>query len=62
MSKTGVAHSHFKRKTWQKDIEIEKRQLRLQTGTGAVKRPERTLKNLIVANLEDRTVLTESVS
>ena len=34
----------------------------MHTGTGAVERAIQTLKNLIIANLEDKTCLTECVN
>ena len=45
-----------------KNIEIEYSTPRLHTGTGAVERAIQTLKNLIIANLEDKTCLTECVN
>ena len=45
-----------------KNIEIEYSTPRLHTGTGAVERVIQTLKNLIIANLEDETGLTECVN
>ena len=44
-----------------KNIEIEYSTPRLRTGTGAVERAIQTLKNPIIANLEDETCLTECV-
>ena len=44
-----------------KNIEIEYSTPRMHTGTGAVERAIQTLKNLIIANLEDNTCLTECV-
>ena len=38
-----------------KNIEIEYSTPRMHTGTGAVERAIQTLKNLIIANLEDNT-------
>ena len=45
-----------------KNIEIEYSPPRLHTGTGAVERAIQTLKNLIIANLEDKIDLTASVN
>ena len=45
-----------------KNIEIEYSTPKLHTGTGAVERAIQTLKNLIIANLEDETCLTECVN
>ena len=45
-----------------KNIEIEYSTPRVHTGTGAVERAIQTLKNLIIANLEDNTCLTECVN
>ena len=45
-----------------KNIEIGYSTPRLHTGTGAVERAIQTLKNLIIANLEDETCLTEYVN
>ena len=45
-----------------KNIEIEYSTPRMHTGTGAVERAIQTLKNLIIANLEDKTCLTECVN
>ena len=45
-----------------KNNEIEYSTPRLHTGTGAVERAIQTLKKLIIANLEDKTCLTECVN
>ena len=45
-----------------KNIEIEYSTPRIHTGTGAVERAIQTMKNLIVANLEDNLCLTECVN
>ena len=45
-----------------KNIEIEYCTPRLHTGTGAVERAIQTIKNLILANLEDNLCLTECVN
>ena len=45
-----------------KNIEIEYCTPRIHTGTGAVERAIKTMKNLIVANLEDNLCLTECVN
>ena len=45
-----------------KNIEIEFSTPRMHTGTGAVERAIQTLKNLIIANWEDNTCLTECVN
>ena len=45
-----------------RNIEIKYRPLRLHTGTEAVERVIQTSKNLLVANLEDKTGLTESIN
>ena len=45
-----------------KNIEIEKSPPRLHTGTVAVERSIQALKNLIIANLEDKIGFTESVN
>ena len=45
-----------------KNIEIEYCTPRIHTGTGAVERAIQTMKNLIVANLEDNLCLTECVN
>ena len=45
-----------------KYIEIEYSTPRIHTGTGAVERAIQTMKNLIVANLEDNLCLTECVN
>ena len=45
-----------------KNIEIEYSTPRMHTGTGAVEGAIQTLKNLIIANLEDNTCLTECVN
>ena len=45
-----------------KNIETEYSTPRMHTGTGAVDRAIQTLKNLIIANLEDNTCLTECVN
>ena len=44
------------------NIEIKFSPPRLHTGTGAVERAIQTLKNLIVANLEDKIGLTGSIN
>ena len=45
-----------------RNIEIEYSPPRLHTGTGAVERATRTLKNLLFANPEDMIGLTESIN
>ena len=45
-----------------KNIETEYSTPRIHTGTGAVERAIQTMKNLIVANLEDNLCLTECVN
>ena len=45
-----------------KNIGIEYSALRMHTGTGALERAIQTLKNWIIANLEDNTCLTECVN
>ena len=45
-----------------KNIEIEYCTPRMHTGTGAVERAVQTIKNLILANLEDNLCLTECVN
>ena len=45
-----------------KNIKIEYSTPRLQTGTGTVERAIQTLKNLIIANIEDNLCLTECVN
>ena len=45
-----------------RNIEIEYCTPRIHTGIGTVERAIQTLKNLIIANMEDNTSLTESVN
>ena len=45
-----------------RNIEIEYCTPRIHTGNGTVERAIQTLKNLIIANMEDNTSLTESVN
>ena len=44
-----------------KNFELEYRTPRIHTGTGAVEHAIQTIKNLILANLEDNLCLTECV-
>ena len=53
---------HYTEFCMSKNIEIEYCTPRIHTGTGAVERAIQTIKNLILANLEDRLCLTECVN